>query len=164
MEVHDAFIFTGSCLAGPAASVACRSLGFTTGAPLFVPGPLQAISTPASENSRIQSIQCQGSEQSLQDCEIQGRTEAPFDPFQEDVRVEACSVACSIPTGAGLVSACLSASRRRQNKPSNSQEPKHRSLFCGATGFRCTNGVQTTIPIGNQAEDNRKKQSKPNHG
>eukprot|EP00892_Ulva_mutabilis_P008801 jgi/Ulvmu1/6293/UM288_0001.1 len=103
MALHDGFTFADSCLDGPAAAVACRSLSFTTGAPLFVPGDQEAISGPPFEGSRIRRVVCAGTEASLADCNLQtvsSRRGQLIDKFLVESGVpQACAVACSNPMG-----------------------------------------------------------------
>lgn len=103
MDVHDGFVFAESCLIGPASAVACRWLGFSTGAQLFVPGDQEALPLQ-SEDSRITSIDCAGAEASLTACTIQRSrpVEDPFEVLSREVP-QSCAVACSNPAGASPV-------------------------------------------------------------
>ena len=100
------------------AQVACRSLGYATGAQLLV-GSISPFPAVESGPNLISSIICEGSEDSLSDCSITLDNEDHRNLFVGESVPEAVAIICTTPSGASTE--CLSEeSPKGHPKASNS--------------------------------------------
>lgn len=77
--------------------VACKSLGFTTGAQMLV-GESSPFTAPADSASLIREIVCAGTEMSLDECDIENREYEGFD-YGEDIITTPVAVVCTTTSG-----------------------------------------------------------------
>ena len=114
MEVRDRFEDLGR----RGAQVACRSLGYTTGAQILVgaaspfPSPdtvPRVVTVPRVHTDVI----CSGFESSLTDCDIETDDDESLSlqryrsSYAEDIRVDAVALICTTPTGAVPQRSCV---------------------------------------------------------
>ena len=92
------------------AQVACRSLGFATGAQLLA-GQSSPLPTPATSLTLISDITCDGSETSLADCNFRTLTSEPNIDygFDVDVNIQSVALLCTTPSGALLTVSLMAA-------------------------------------------------------
>ena len=80
------------------AQVACRSLGFATGAQLFA-GKSSPLPAPLTAPWLITGIVCDGSETTLADCDIRIREDDFVVDYGIDVFSRSVALICTIPSG-----------------------------------------------------------------
>lgn len=84
------------------ASVACRSLGYVTGAQ-FLAGGASAFPAPGNASVLIRAIICEGSEASLADCDIDTDFEGiSFNLEDVESITQAAALICATPSGAAF--------------------------------------------------------------
>ena len=96
------------------AQVACRSLGFATGAQLIV-GRSSPLPAPLTSPTLIDSITCDGSEASLADCDIRTRESESFYDYGFDVNIQSVALLCTTPSGAPDTITLTAAMRKTRN-------------------------------------------------
>ena len=102
IEARRFAFFGNSGLGRNAATVACRSFGFTDGVEIFT-GPTFAIPGPPGGIQTISAITCQGNETTLGDCSIQmDDFTYYFGDYDQPSGSTDVSVLCSTPSGVQL--------------------------------------------------------------
>lgn len=108
LEVFDGDFFSSvrvpfsDNLSRRAAQVACRSLGFASGAQILSGGS-SALPGPSGEVDTIGRIACQGDEATLADCELDLEFPSDYDSdYGQFAEESVVAVICSTPTGATL--------------------------------------------------------------
>lgn len=108
MEVRDRFEDLGR----RGAQVACRSLGYTTGAQILV-GAASPFPSPDTVPRVVTDVICSGFESSLTDCDIETDDDESLSlqryrsSYAEDIRVDAVALICTTPTGAVPQRSCV---------------------------------------------------------
>ena len=85
------------------ALVACRQLGYTTGAQLLA-GRSSALPAEQAVQSGVRSVTCDGSEDMLTDCDIRFTVDygGGFYDYNGELAVGAVALMCTNPSGAPL--------------------------------------------------------------
>ena len=87
----------GEVLGRRGAQVACRSLGYATGAQLVI-GDSSPFPATMGAPDFIRRITCDGSEEDLASCDIDVRDYAPYD-YRQDLVLGAAALICTTPSG-----------------------------------------------------------------